>query len=162
MADRPGLPGERPTRRRGRRRCNPGWLALAWVVAVSTAAPVAVLASSGGMPEAAPIGRAAPAPGESCPDETPAPGTSVAFCEDTGGDISGGGGGTNLGFLLALLGAAVAGGLLALVVAYLVLRRRASVPLAPADPGEWWTCSSCGKTNVIGSPRCYACGTWQA
>jgi hypothetical protein len=160
MADRP-TSGARAIRTRARRRFSPGWLALSWVVALAIAAPVAVLGSDDGIPGPAPIGRAAPAPGESCPDVTPQPGTSVEFCADTGID-NGGGGGTDLGFLLPLLGAAVGGGLLALVVAYLVLRRRASVPLEPADSSEWWTCGSCGKTNVIGSPRCYACGTWQA
>jgi hypothetical protein len=160
MSDRP-ISGARTIRKRARRRFSPGWLALAWVVALAIAAPVAVLGSGDGISGPASIGRAAPAPGESCPDVTAQPGTSVEFCEDTGIDV-GGGAGTDLGFLLPLLGAAVGGGLLALVVAYLVLRRRASVPLEPADPGEWWTCRSCGKTNVIGSPRCYACGTWQA
>jgi hypothetical protein len=154
-------PGARAIRKRAPRRFSPGWLALSWVAALAIAAPVAVLASGDGIPERAPIGRAAPAPGESCPDETAQPGTSLEFCEDKGIDV-GGGGGTDLGFLLPLIGAAVGGGLLALVAAYLVLRRRASVPLEPADPGEWWTCASCGKTNVVGSPRCYACGTWQA
>src|SRR5204862_18167 len=49
----------------------------------------------------------------------------------------------------------------ALAAAFLVLRRRASAPVAPADPGEWWTCRKCGRNNVIGSPRCYSCGEWQ-
>jgi hypothetical protein len=160
MADRP-ISGARANRTRARRRWSPGWLVLALTIALTIGAPIAVLASGDGVLVPAPIGRAAPAPGESCPDVTAQPGTSVEFCEDTGIDV-GGGAGTDLGFLLPLLGAAVGGGLLALVVAYLVLRRRASVPLEPADPGEWWTCGSCGKTNVIGSPRCYACGTWQA
>jgi hypothetical protein len=39
--------------------------------------------------------------------------------------------------------------------------RRTSAPLVPADPGEWWTCRTCGKNNVVGSARCYACGAWQ-
>ena len=50
---------------------------------------------------------------------------------------------------------------LALVVAYFVLRRRAGGPLDPVDAGEWWTCANCGRQNVVGSPRCYSCGTWQ-
>ena len=36
---------------------------------------------------------AAPRPGESCPDTTPAPGSSAPVCEDTGGTGGGGGGG---------------------------------------------------------------------
>ena len=67
----------------------------------------------------------------------------------------------SLGTILPVVGVVVAGGLLALVVAYLVLRRRASQPFVPADPGEWWVCPKCGSTNVVGSARCYACGTWQ-
>jgi hypothetical protein len=104
---------------------------------------------------------AAPRPGESCPDTTPAPGSSAAVCEE-GGDQGGGGGTLNLASLLPFLVAAVAGGAIALVAAFLVLRRRTAAPVAPADPGEWWTCRSCGKSNVIGSPRCYACGSWQS
>jgi hypothetical protein len=53
-----------------------------------------------------------------------------------------------------------AAGVIALIAAFVVLRRT-SAPMAQADPGEWWTCTTCGKTNVIGSARCYACGTWQ-
>jgi hypothetical protein len=163
------MPGrdEAPRRanRARRRRSSRGRLGLARIVALTVAltvaVPVAVLARGNGTSLLVPIGQAAPAPGESCPDETPRPGTSVEFCADTGIDVGGGGGGTGLGFLLPLLVAAAAGGLLALVVAYLVLRRQAAVPFAPADPGEWWTCPTCGKTNVIGSARCYACGTWQ-
>lgn len=66
-----------------------------------------------------------------------------------------------IGNVLSIAGIVVAAGLLVLVVAYLVLRRRASVPLAPTDAGEWWLCPKCGSTNVVGSARCYACGTWQ-
>jgi hypothetical protein len=42
-----------------------------------------------------------------------------------------------------------------------VLRRRTSMPVAPLDTEEWWTCAKCGKNNVIDSPRCYACGSWR-
>ena len=104
---------------------------------------------------------AVPRPGESCPDTTPTPGSSAAVCDE--GTTPGAGGGTlDLAALLPILAAAVAGGAIALVAAFLVLRRRAGAPVAPADPGEWWTCPSCGKTNVIDSPRCYACGSWQS
>lgn len=104
---------------------------------------------------------AAPRPGESCPDTTPAPGSSVAVC-DEGSNPGGGGGALDVAALLPFLAAAVAGGAIALVAVFLVLRRRAARPVAPADPGEWWTCRSCGKTNVIGSSRCYGCGSWQS
>ena len=36
-------------------------------------------------------------------------------------------------------------------------RCRSPRPIA----GEWWLCPKCGSTNVVGSARCYACGTWQ-
>lgn len=26
---------------------------------------------------------------------------------------------------------------------------------------EWWTCSSCGATNLVESARCYSCGSWR-
>ena len=71
------------------------------------------------------------------------------------------GGGFAIGGLLPIIVALVVGAGLALVGAYFVLRRRAGGPLDPVDAGEWWTCSNCGRSNVVGSPRCYACGTWQ-
>jgi hypothetical protein len=105
---------------------------------------------------------AAPRPGESCPDTTPAPGSSGVVCGEGSGPDVGGAGTLDLSVLLPIVATVVLAGAIALVAAFLVLRRRASAPVAPADPSEWWTCSSCGKTNVIGSPRCYACGSWQA
>jgi hypothetical protein len=63
---------------------------------------------------------------------------------------------------VGLLAAAVGGALIALAAVFLIVRRRAAAPAGPADPGEWWTCRNCGRNNVIGSPRCYACGQWQA
>ena len=67
-----------------------------------------------------------------------------------------------LSSILPVLGvAALAGVLVLAAVAYLVFRRQAAAPLAPADAGEWWACPKCGSTNVVGSARCYACGTWQ-
>ena len=104
---------------------------------------------------------AVPLPGGSCPDTTPAPGTSVVIC-DEGNGRNVGGGTLDLGPVLPIVAAAVGGAAIALVAVFLILRRRASAPVAPADPREWWTCPSCGKSNVVGSPRCYACGTWQA
>jgi hypothetical protein len=69
---------------------------------------------------------------------------------------------TTLSSILPVLGvAALAGVLVLAAAAYLMLRRQAASPLAPADPGEWWACPKCGSTNVVGSARCYACGTWQ-
>lgn len=111
---------------------------------------------------------AVPRPGESCPDTTPAPGatpgvqsTDTVCGEGTNID-PGGGGSVDLAALLPIVATVAAGGVLVLVVAFVVLRRRASVPDAPADPGEWWTCRKCASTNVIDSPRCYACGSWQS
>ncbi len=99
------------------------------------------------------------APGDDpCDSYTPAPGVTEDPCDRGGG--GGVAGGVNL--LIVGAGVIVAGGILALVVTYLVLRRRASGPFVPADPTEWWTCGNCGKSNVVGSPRCYACASWQA
>lgn len=156
----PELPRRRPNRSPGRR-LSLGWLALGSIVALTVAAPLAVLASADGAPPREAVGQAAPRPGESCSDATPAPGASDV-CDDatpTNGDA--GRGGLDLGALLPFVAAAVVGGLLALGAAVVVLGRRSTGPLSPVDPGEWWACRSCGKTNVVGSPRCYACGTWQ-
>jgi hypothetical protein len=112
---------------------------------------------------------AVPRPGESCPDATAAPGATLppgsteAVCgEGKGPEGNPGGGSIDLAAVLPFVAAAVGGALIALAAAFLVLRRRTSMPVAPADPGEWWTCRNCGRNNVIGSPRCYACGEWQA
>ena len=104
----------------------------------------------------------APRPGESCPDTTPAPSASAAVCGEGNGPEGNAGGGLDLAGLLPILAAAGGGAVIALGAAFLVLRRRAAAPAVPADPGEWWTCRNCGRNNVIGSPRCYACGEWQA
>lgn len=81
------------------------------------------------------------------------------------------------GFDVAALLPFAAGGVaivLAVVVGwFLVMRRRLARPF-PADAtvgasgaadgtnaGEWWTCRSCGATNMVGSARCYSCGSWQ-
>ena len=104
----------------------------------------------------------APRPGESCPDTTPAPGSTAAVCGEGSGPEDTPAGGLDLGGLLPILAAAGGGAVIALGAAFLVLRRRAGAPAVPADPGEWWTCRNCGRNNVIGSPRCYSCGEWQS
>jgi hypothetical protein len=144
--------------RRGRR--SRAWLALAAAL-VLAATPGAVLGGGGpDMGASAPGGGArvealAP-PAETCrPEETMRAGGFSDIC----GNNPGGGGGPSLGALLSILGVVVIGGVVALIAAFVVLRRT-SAPLVPADPGEWWTCRNCGKTNVVGSARCYACGAW--
>jgi hypothetical protein len=98
------------------------------------------------------------------PDETCHPGQTFAaggfdLCAPP--KVSNGGGGFEIGALLPIVLALVVGAGLALAVAYFVLRRRAGGPLDPVDAGEWWTCTNCGRQNMVGSPRCYSCGTWQ-
>ena len=108
------------------------------------------------------VALAAPRPGESCPDTTPAPGASEVVCgEGNGPEGNPGGGSITLSALAPILVAAAGGAAIALVAAFLFFRRRAAAPAGPADPGEWWTCRKCGRNNVIGSPRCYSCGAWQ-
>ena len=146
---------------RARRRTSIGRLAAAWVVViVAAAAPLTAFAGETTAPGAGGVQLAAP------PDETCLPGATGAqagfdVCSPVGAGTGGGGGGFNLGSLLPILVALVVGAGLALVVAYLVLRRRAGAPLDPVDAGEWWTCRKCGRNNVVGSARCYGCGTWQ-
>jgi hypothetical protein len=97
------------------------------------------------------------------PDETCEPGETRAagdFSDICGQAPGGSGGGLNLGGLLPIVAIVLVGGLVILLAAFVVLRRT-SAPLVPADPGEWWTCRTCGKNNVVGSARCYACGAWQ-
>jgi hypothetical protein len=93
------------------------------------------------------------------PVETCLPGDT----SQTGGftvcrEATGPGGG--LGALLPIAGVVVVAGIAVLLGAFLVLERRTTHRLAPAEPGEWWTCRNCGRSNVVGSPRCYACGSW--
>jgi hypothetical protein len=109
-----------------------------------------------------PTALAVPGAGQTCADTTPAPGASAAVCQESKVGDKPGGGSADLAGLLPIIAAAGAGAAIALIVAFVALRRRASGPVAPADPGEWWTCPNCGRNNVIGSPRCYACGEWQA
>ena len=85
-------------------------------------------------------------------------------------------------FSIASLLPFILGGVVVLVAIFagwfLVMRRRASRPFladgagatgatgatgaggAAAGSGDWWTCSKCGATNIIGSARCYSCGSW--
>ncbi|HSL98011.1 MAG TPA: hypothetical protein VK831_05520 [Candidatus Deferrimicrobiaceae bacterium] len=79
----------------------------------------------------------------------------------TGGNEGGGsgGGGVEWGTILLLLAGAVVGAASVLVVGYLVLRWRAG-PAPVGTPGEWWSCPACGAANIVGSPRCHACGAW--
>ena len=139
-----------------RRRPTVGRLVAAWLLVMAAAAAPSI-AGAGEAP-VRPVGevqRAAP-PRESCLTDAPAGGGFIVC-----GPTAGGGGSFNLGGLLPLLGAVVLGAGLALAIAYLVLRRRAASPLDPVDAGEWWTCTKCGSNNVVGSARCYSCGTWQ-
>jgi hypothetical protein len=148
-------------RQRGSRRqgSSIGRLAAAWlVVLMAAAAPLTAIASEPGSHGDSGVRLAAP-PDETCnPQSTQAAG-GFDICSPTG--AGGGGAGINVGGLLPIVGALVLGAGLALGIAYLVLRRRAGAPLDPVDAGEWWTCRKCGRNNVVGSARCYGCGTWQ-
>lgn len=150
------------TRRRPRR-ISLAWPLLAASVALAAIAPVAVLGGGPGSTSAdrrggERIALLAP-PAETCrPEETRGAGAFQDICGAPGS--GGGGGGINLGGLLPIVAIVVVGGVIALIAAFVVLRRT-SAPLVPADPGEWWTCRTCGKNNVVGSARCYACGAWQ-
>ena len=147
--------------RRRTSRIAPSWISFAALLAFAVAAPVAVLAGSGSAGAEARGGTGIEAlapPAETCrPEETRAAG---AFSDICGSNSGGGGGGFNVGSLLPILGLVAVGGAVLLIAAFVVLRRT-SAPLVPADPGEWWTCRNCGKNNVRGSARCYACGAWQ-
>jgi hypothetical protein len=133
----------------------PALFALALLLVV---APVAVVAGGVRLGDPARVMAEAPAPGQSCPDETPAATGDV--CQDVVAPTANSG--FDLGILLPILGVVLAGGAIALVAAVLVLRRRADLPAQPVDPGQWWACRNCGSNNVVGSARCYSCGTWQS
>jgi hypothetical protein len=143
-----------PTRRR--RRKQAAWPLLAGIVVVAAALPVGVLAgrtavaSTGAGNDTDRIVALAPPPATCRPQETRAASNP---CFPTAG------GGAGLEALLPIVAIVAVGGVVALIAAFVVLRRT-SAPLVPADPGEWWTCRNCGKTNVLGSARCYACGAW--
>ena len=116
---------------------------------------VAVLLAAGAVAAVwAPVALAVPGPGSEC-DAEAAPSGQSESCQE------GGLGGFDLGLVAVVGGAAVVGGVLALGIAFLVLRRRAAPPLIPEpiDAQEWWACPSCGRNNVVGSARCYNCGT---
>ena len=127
---------------------------VVWLAALA-AGPSATFAVGSGAVAPARIAVADVPPGEDCADpDTIRPGGGLVVCPKA--------------FDLASLLPFVAGGgvvILAILVAwYLVLRRRASRPFAPHDPvdaGEWWACSTCGSTNVVGTARCYKCGSWR-
>jgi hypothetical protein len=145
-----------PDRRRRRRRHPAAWPLLAGILVVVAALPVGVLAgpaavvSTGAGNVTDRIVALAPPPETCRPQETRAA-SNPCFPAP--------GGGVGLEALLPIVGIVVVGGVVALIAAFVVLRRT-SAPLVPADPGEWWTCRNCGKTNVVGSARCYACGAW--
>lgn len=151
-----------PREPRGRK--GPGGRLPTWILAAAVLALVAPLAAA---PAAAvgtaPIGGtgrvvAAAPPVESCRPVDLSSTGGFTVCRDQTG--SGGAGG--LLSLLPILAVVVIVGIAVLLGAFLVLERRNRRQLAPVDPGDWWTCRNCGRTNVVGSPRCYACGTWQA
>ena len=150
--------------RRRRPRISLAWPLLLALGALAALAPGAVLGGGTGSHDATArrpdvrVSLLAP-PAETCkPGETMGAGGFSDICGAPGS--GGGGGGINLGGLLPIVGIVVVGGVIALIAAFVVLRRT-SAPLVPADPGEWWTCRTCGKNNVVGSARCYACGAWQ-
>ena len=133
--------------------------AAIWLmVLVAASMPLAASAGELSLPGNGRVALAAP------PDETCTPGATFGaggFEVCSPPSVGNPGAGFNVGGLLPILGGVVLGAALALVVAYLVLRRRAGAPLDPVDAGEWWTCTNCGSNNVVGSPRCYSCGSWQ-
>lgn len=131
------------------------WLLIGTVALLAlgaVAAPGLALGRGATIVSAPAIHQAAVPGDERCADASPDPDTGQKVC-DTPILTS--------AVVLPILGLVVASGILALVVAYFVLRRRAAVPLPALDPGEWWKCPNCDATNVVGSARCYSCGTWQ-
>ena len=148
--------------RRRRRRIALAWPLLAVIVGLAAAVPGWVLGGGAGSTDAGVerggegVALLAPPP-ETCePGETRAAGDIPDICGEGSG---GGGSGVNLGALLPIVAILVVGGVILLIAAFVVLRRTSATPV-PADPGEWWTCRNCGKANVVGSARCYACGAW--
>ena len=89
----------------------------------------------------------------------------LAFLPGDGVPITPGAGGVGLGLIVAIVAGVVVGAALVAAIGYLVLRRRAGMPMEPPpgapEGGEWWTCRKCGRNNIVGSARCYACGEWQ-
>ena len=144
---------------RGHQRTSIGRaVVVSLMMLLAVAAPITAVARDGTLPSAGAVALAAP------PDETCTPGATFGaggFDVCSPPTVANPGEGFNVGGLLPILGGVVLGAGLALAVAYMVLRRRAGAPLDPVDAGEWWTCRNCGRNNVVGSPRCYSCGTWQ-
>lgn len=164
MADR------RPRTARGLALAGAFVVAAAFVAAAALPAPA--LGSTG---RQSPVDRISIADvpgtgGEDCVDDPNAqPGVGLRQCPETVDILS----------LLPF----VAGGFAVLLAIgagwYLVMRRRAARPfVVDGAPGagdahggdvggggagstDWWTCSNCGKTNMVGSARCYSCGSWQ-
>jgi hypothetical protein len=107
-----------------------------------------------------------PGGGEDCVEDPDAqPGVGLRECPK----------GFDVGTLLPFVAGGV-GIVLAVAVGwFLVMRRRVSRPFladeavgagaggsgAGSGSGEWWTCSSCGSTNLAESARCYSCGSWR-
>ena len=146
------MPRRRPARRAPTTVALSLLTALATVAALSVLAPAVTLGRSGAGLAAPAIHEAAVPEGERCTEGSPNPDVGLKACEQPL---------LSAANLLPIFGGVGLAGILALVVAFLVFRRRASVPLEPVDAGEWWSCAKCGSTNVIGSARCYSCGTWQ-
>jgi hypothetical protein len=107
----------------------------------------------------------APAPDEGCieasqaPGATPGPGQSEP-CVTAGGGSGAGGAGT-LGSVLPLVALVVAG-VLAIAAIGAVLVVRSQPPRGVPEPVEgWWTCPTCGASNLAEAARCHKCGAWQ-
>jgi hypothetical protein len=158
---------------------------LAAVVAllVLVALPATVVAAAGHEPSSlqVTIADAPPGAGEDCVDDPDAhPGVGLQKCETPFSVLT----------LLPFVAGGVVVLLAIFVGWYLVMRRRASRPFlsdeavagsagatgAAASVGargasgsaagaaasaDWWTCRNCGSTNMVGSARCYKCGSWQ-
>lgn len=121
-----------------------------------------------------------PGGGEDCVDDPDAqPGVGLRECPK----------GFEVGTLLPFVAGGVAIVLAVVVGWFLVMRRRVSRPFLPdeafaagttgsgegagsvsavrpgsgpgAGSGTWWTCQSCGSTNLVESARCYSCGSWR-
>jgi hypothetical protein len=171
------MPDRLRLRRLGASRVGPRRVALQLAVLTGllliAALPTTSLAASGRQQsvEHITIADVPGSQGEDCVDDPNAqPGVGLKKCETP--------------FTLATLVPFVIGGvvlLLAVAVGwYLVMRRRASRPFLPDEavlPGgttgaagvptaaaatarDWWTCKSCGATNMNGVARCYKCGAW--
>lgn len=132
------------------------------IVGLAAAAPGWVVGGGAGSNDAGAgrddqgVALLAPPPETCAPGETRAAGGLSDICDQTPGGV---GGGLTLDALLPIVAIVGVGGVILLIAAFVVLRRTSAAPM-PADPGEWWTCRNCGKANVVGSARCYACGAW--